>query len=68
MVERESTVIEIRITVPSEENAKTVCSRWRQKNADIYAYVINSLLGGEPGEETSAAEAPQTQEEKGGAT
>ncbi|MBO4398820.1 MAG: DUF4364 family protein [Lachnospiraceae bacterium] len=68
VVERESTVIEIRITVPSEENAKTVCSRWRQKNADIYAYVINSLLGGEPGEETSAAEAPQAQEEKGGAT
>ena len=68
VVERESTVIEIRITVPSEENAKTVCSRWRQKHADIYAYVINSLLGGEPGEETSAAEAPQAQEEKGGAT
>ena len=45
VIERDTTVIEIRIVVPSEENAKTVCSRWRQKNADIYAYVINSLLG-----------------------
>ena len=45
VIERDTTVIEIRIVVPSEENAKTVCSRWRQKNADIYAYVINALLG-----------------------
>ena len=65
VVERDTTVIEIRITVPTEENAKTVCSRWRQKNADIYAYVMNSLLGGEPGEEPSEPAASETQGEKG---
>ncbi|MBO4626757.1 MAG: DUF4364 family protein [Lachnospiraceae bacterium] len=48
VVERETSVIEIRLTVPSKENAETICRNWRKKNADIYAYVLNSLLGEQP--------------------
>ena len=52
VVERDTPVIEIRLSVPSEDNARTVCSHWRQKNADIYAYVINVLLGDTPSGKT----------------
>ena len=45
MLERDATVIEIHLTVPSRDNAETICRSWRKKNADIYAYVLNSLLG-----------------------
>ena len=48
VVERETSVIEIRLTVPSKENAETICRNWRKENADIYAYVLNSLLGEQP--------------------
>lgn len=52
VIERDTTVIEVRITVPTESNAKTVCSHWSQKNADIYAYVINVLLNNNLPEES----------------
>ncbi|MBQ6661767.1 MAG: DUF4364 family protein [Lachnospiraceae bacterium] len=45
VMERNTTVIEMHLTVPSRENAETICRNWRKKNADIYAYVLNSLLG-----------------------
>ena len=48
VVERDTTVVEIRLAVPSKENAETICRNWRKKNADIYAYVLNSLLGDQP--------------------
>jgi len=48
VVERDTTVIEIHLMVPSKENAETICRNWRKKNADVYAYVLNSLLGEQP--------------------
>ena len=48
VVERDTTVVEIRLAVPSKENAETICRNWRKKNADIYAYVLTSLLGDQP--------------------
>ncbi len=46
VVERDVPVIEIHLSVPTKENAETICRNWRNKNADIYAYVLNTLLGG----------------------
>ncbi|MBO4651813.1 MAG: DUF4364 family protein [Lachnospiraceae bacterium] len=45
VLERDAPVIEIRLTMPSRDNAETICRNWRKKNADIYAYVLNALLG-----------------------
>ncbi len=45
VIERDSTVIEIRLAVPTKEDAETICAHWKRKNADIYAYVLNTLLG-----------------------
>ncbi len=44
VLERDSSVIEIRLTVPSKEDAEAICAHWKKKNADIYAYVLNTLL------------------------
>ena len=50
VVERDTTVIEIHLTVPARDNAESICRNWRKKNADIYAYVLNSLLDEPPPE------------------
>jgi DNA-binding PadR family transcriptional regulator len=44
VVEGESTVIELLLSVPSEREANIICNNWRDKSADIYAYVISSLI------------------------
>ncbi len=44
VVERDSTIIEISLLVPTKENAEAICAHWKKKNADIYAYVLNTLL------------------------
>ena len=48
ILERDSFLIDIKLSVPSLSNAETVCGRWKQKNADIYAYVLNTLLNDTP--------------------
>lgn len=44
VVEGESTVIELMLSVPTEREANIICNNWRDKSADIYAYVISSLI------------------------
>jgi DNA-binding PadR family transcriptional regulator len=44
VVEGESTVIELILSVPTEREANIICNNWREKSADIYAYVISSLI------------------------
>ena len=44
ILERDSFLIEMKLTVPSLFAAETVCDKWKQKNADIYAYVVNTLI------------------------
>lgn len=44
VLERESTVIELRLLVPTKEDAETICAHWRKRNADVYAYVLSTLL------------------------
>ena len=45
ILERDSSIIELKLSVPNETSAVTICDKWKQKNADIYAYVLNTLLG-----------------------
>ena len=44
VVEGESTVIELILSVLTEREANIICNNWRDKSADIYAYVISSLI------------------------
>ena len=42
--ERNTTTVELIMTVGSVAAAESACDKWKQKNADIYAYVLNTLL------------------------
>lgn len=44
ILERDSAIIELKLSVPTKQGAEAICDRWKQKNADIYAYVFNILL------------------------
>ncbi|MDD6102400.1 MAG: DUF4364 family protein [Clostridiales bacterium] len=44
IIERDSPVIELKVSVPTKQAAEIICDKWKQKNADIYAYVFNTLL------------------------
>lgn len=42
--ERNSTVIELNLTVPTEEDAVKICGNWSSKSQDIYASALSTLL------------------------
>lgn len=35
---------EIKLGVPSEENAKTLCKAWKEKSGKLYSYLLSELL------------------------
>lgn len=44
VLERDSTLIDLTLTVPVEAQAKAVCSHWKDKSQEIYASLIQALL------------------------
>ena len=42
--ERNSTLIELNLTVSSEEEASIICNHWKERSQEIYAYTIQTLL------------------------
>lgn len=44
VVERDTPIIELSLTVTSEEEAALMCNNWKEKSSDIYAYLMSSLL------------------------
>ncbi|MCD8195695.1 MAG: DUF4364 family protein [Lachnospiraceae bacterium] len=42
--EPSSTLIELTLSVPSEEEARAICSHWQSKSQKLYAYVMKELL------------------------
>ena len=43
VMERKSPLINLELTVPTEEIAKTFCSHWSKKSQEIYAYLMETL-------------------------
>lgn len=39
-----SNAIELNLSVASEEEANTICNKWKEKSQEIYAYLIQQLL------------------------
>lgn len=37
-------LVDITISVPSEETASSICDNWQRKNQDIYQYLISQLF------------------------
>lgn len=41
--ERNQTLLEIKITVPTQEQAIHICDSWKEKNEEIYQYLITQV-------------------------
>lgn len=44
VLERDSTLIDLTLTVPTEGQASAICTHWRDKSQEIYASIMRSLL------------------------
>jgi len=42
--EKSSELITIKLIVPTEEAAETICEKWKKQCQDIYSYLLNNLL------------------------
>lgn len=44
VLERDSILLDLTLTVPVEAQAKAICAHWRDKSQEIYSTLIQSLL------------------------
>lgn len=44
VIERESPIIDLTLTVTTEHEALLLCNNWKEKSSDIYAYLMSTLL------------------------
>lgn len=44
VIERERPIIDLKLTVPTEEEAEIICNNWREKSSEVYSYLMASLL------------------------
>lgn len=42
--ERNTDLLNIKITMPTEEAVSEICNNWQKKNQDVYAYLMETLL------------------------
>lgn len=43
-IEKDVQLINLKLSVPTEEMASTLCENWQKKNQDIYKYVMQELF------------------------
>jgi len=44
VMEKDASIIEVNITVPTQEDASKISHNWRSKSQQVYAYVLSNLL------------------------
>lgn len=44
VLEKDSALIELTLTVPVKEQAESICSHWREKSQGLYAAIMKELL------------------------
>jgi DNA-binding PadR family transcriptional regulator len=44
VIERDAPIIELTLIVPTEEEASKLCSNWKERSSDVYAFLMSSLL------------------------
>jgi hypothetical protein len=44
VLEKEESIIDLSIAIPTEEDAEKICNNWRAQSQKIYAYVLENLL------------------------
>ena len=44
VMEKDSSLIDLTLSVPTENQANSICNNWKKKNQKIYAYLMQELL------------------------
>ena len=44
VMEKDAAVIDLSLSVPSENQANSICDNWKKKNQKLYAYLMQELL------------------------
>lgn len=44
VMEKDSPVIDLTLSVPTEAQANSICNNWKKKNQKLYAYLMQELL------------------------
>ncbi|HWT27476.1 MAG TPA: DUF4364 family protein [Mobilitalea sp.] len=44
VIERDTPIIDLTLTVTTEEEASKICNNWREKSSEVYTYLMISLL------------------------
>lgn len=44
VIERDTPIIDLTLSVPTEEEAVLMCNKWTDKSSDIYTYLMSTLL------------------------
>ena len=42
--EKDTVLIDLKLTVPEQAQAKAICGQWKKQSQDIYAYVMQKLM------------------------
>ena len=42
--EKSTRIVDLSLTVPSEEAAQAICRKWKEKSEDVYAYLMHELM------------------------
>ena len=48
VIERDTSIIDLSLVVTTEEEASKICSSWKEKSSEVYAYLMSSLLENRP--------------------
>lgn len=44
VIEKETSVIDLTLSIPTESQANSICNNWKKKSQKIYAYLMQELL------------------------
>lgn len=44
VVERDIPIIDLKLVVPTEDEAALLCNNWREKSSEVYSYLMAALL------------------------
>ncbi len=44
VIERDASIIDLTLLVPTAEEAENICNNWKEKSSDVYAYLMSTLL------------------------
>ena len=44
VIERDTSIIELTLSVTTEEEASRICSNWKEKSSEVYSYLLSTLL------------------------